>query len=161
MLQCAFLSSEAPRADYYRFSHFSFLRYSSIPAPQLLVILGRQPEVIEQCQLRFVVCRVCSRPKPVANLVAPATSLCRVHDEVVAFEIQKAVPLGGHPQLALQPSGSACCSVAQLGFTPFRPFVVAAHLLGADAPDVEALVQIGMLHDVVVADLLVAAHLAG
>ena len=30
-----------------------------------------------------------------------------------------------------------------------------------DAPDVEVLVQIRMLHDVDVADLLVAAHLAG
>src|SRR5690606_40224400 len=99
MVQCASLGSEAPRADYDRFSHFSLLRGSSITAPQLLVILGRHPEVIEQRQLRFVVCRVCSRPKTIANLVAPATRLCRVNDEVVAFKIQKAVPLGGHPPL--------------------------------------------------------------
>ena len=119
--------------------------------------LGRFREV----PLGFVGCRVCPRTESVPDLEAPALRLRRIDHQVVAFEVEEAVPLGGHPPLALQPSGSACCPVAQLGLTPFRPFVVAAHLLGADAPDVEALVQIGMLHDVDVADLLVAAHLAG
>ncbi len=93
--------------------------------------------------------------------VAPPLELVHVDAEVVPIDVQKTIPLGGHPPFALQPSGSACCSVAQLGLTPFRPLVVVAHFLGADAPDVEVLVQIWMLHDVDIADLFVAAHLAG
>jgi len=50
------------------------------------------------------------------------------------------------PPLALQPTGAANCSVPQLSLTSLRPLVVVAHLLGADAADLEALAQIRVLH---------------
>src|SRR5690606_5984616 len=87
--------------------------------------------------------------------------LRRIDHQVVAFEVEEAVPLGGDPPLALQPAGPARRPVTQPCLAAPRSLVVVAHLPGADAPDVEVLVQIRMLHDVDVADLLVAAHLAG
>ena len=133
----------------------------SVRRPKLVVVPRRVPEVIEQRQFGFVLGRVGLGAEPASDPVAPPLELIHVDAEVVPIDVQEAVPLGGHPPLALQPSGSACCSVAQLGLAPFRSFVVATHLLGADAADVEVLVQIRVFHDVDVADLLVAAHLAG
>lgn len=75
--------------------------------------------------------------------------------------VRKAVPLGRHAPLALQPTCPPDGAVAQLHITPLRPLVVVAHLLGADAPDFEVLGHIRVRHDVDVPDLLVPAHLAG
>ena len=122
---------------------------------------GRRPEVIEQGQLGFIGRRVCPRTESVPDLVAPAPRLRRIHHQVVAFEVEEAVALGGPAPCALQPAGPAYRPVAQLGLAALRSLVVVTHLLGADAADVEVLIQIRVFHDVDVADLLVAAHLAG
>ena len=122
---------------------------------------GRRPEVIEQGQLGFIGRRVCPRTESVPDLVAPAPRLRRIHHQVVAFEVEEAVALGGPAPCALQPAGPAYRPVAQLGLAALRSLVVVTHLLGADAADFQVLVQIRVLHDVDVADLLVATHLAG
>lgn len=77
--------------------------------------------------------------------------------EVVPIDVRKAVPLRGDLPLALQPSVRRA-RLRNLVFKPFRSLVVATHLLGADAADIEVLVQIHVLHVVDVADLVSAAN---
>src|SRR5690606_30466955 len=101
------------------------------------------------------------RPKPVANLVAPTACFCRVHHKIVTLEIEEAVALRGDPPFTVQPPRATGRAVPESGLTPSGPFVIVAHFFGADTPDLEVFVQVRVLHDVDVANLLVAAHLAG
>jgi len=72
--------------------------------------------------------------KPSAAVSAPSATWWATASSTsgVAFTtacVRLACSHGGHPPLALQPSSSASCPVAQLGLMPFRP-LVAAHLAG-------------------------------